>query len=59
MKTSHKWIMLVALLCAALTSYAYGFSKGIFLFMILGATLELVFWFGIFSDKPKIDGCSH
>ncbi len=59
MKTPRKWIIIVALLCAALTSYYYGISQGIFLFMALGVMFELLFWFGIFSKKPKIDDISR
>jgi len=51
MKIFHKWAIIAALLFAALTSYSYGFSEGVFFFIALGAVFELAFWFKIFSKK--------
>lgn len=53
MKIPHKWILLTALLFAALISYTYGFSHGVTIFMILGVILELGFWLGLFSKSGK------
>jgi hypothetical protein len=55
MKIFHKWVIIAALLFAALTSYSYGFSEGVFIFIALGAAFELAFWFQIFSKKQQAD----
>jgi len=53
MKIFHKWIILAVLLLAAFTSYGYGFSQGVGIFIVLGVILELAFWFGVFGKKHK------
>jgi len=54
MKMYHKWVTLLILLFAALISYAYGFSQGVTIFIILGVALELGFWIGLFSKSRKL-----
>jgi hypothetical protein len=51
MKTIHKWIILCSLLFAAIASYSYGFSQGVFAFILIGVIFELTFWFNIFKTK--------
>jgi hypothetical protein len=53
MKTFHKWIILCALLVAALASYSYGFSAEAFAFVGLGVAFELLFWFKVFSKSSE------
>jgi hypothetical protein len=49
----YRFIILTALIIAALVSYSYGNSTGIFVFIILGFTFEGMFWFGLFRKKKK------
>lgn len=51
MKVFHKWVIIAVLLFAALASYSYGFSEGVFIFVALGIVFELLFWFKIFGKK--------
>lgn len=51
MKVFHKWVIIAVLLFAALASYSYGFSEGVFIFVGLGIVFELLFWFKIFGKK--------
>jgi hypothetical protein len=53
MNSVFRWIILTALIVAAITCYSYGSSKGLFVFVIIGVGFELAFWFGIFSRKKK------
>jgi len=53
MKVFHKWVILIAMLIAALISYSYGFSQSATVFIVLGVALELVFWFGVFRKKRR------
>ncbi len=53
MKITHKWIVLVTLLLAALISYAYGFSEGVAIFIVLGVIFELAFWIGAISKSHQ------
>lgn len=41
------------LLFLALASYSYGFDTGIFVFIILGFSLEMAFWLNIFPLKRR------
>ncbi len=50
-----KWLVLAAILLAALVSYGYGFSHGLLLFIVLGMVLEMGFWLGIFGKKTSFD----
>jgi len=51
MKTFYRWLVLAALLLAALISYGYGFSKDIIYLVALGLIFELAFWSGVFKKK--------
>lgn len=53
MKISHKWIIMAGLLLAAFISYGYGFSQGVVIFVVLGVTLEITFWFGVFGKTQR------
>ena len=53
MNSFTEWVILAALILAALTCYSYGSSTGLFVFILIGALFELAFWFGIFSKKDK------
>jgi len=55
MKILYKWIILAGLLLAAFISYGYGFSQGAVIFVVLGGTLELTFWFGVFGKTQRND----
>jgi len=59
MKIFHKWLIIAALLFAALTSYSYGFSEGVFIFIVLGAVFELAFWFEILSEKQPANNSTN
>lgn len=50
MSSSVKWLVLLALLVGAGTSYGYGFSEGIWIFVVLGVLFELSFWVGVLRD---------
>lgn len=51
MQTLYKWIVLTVLILAAMASYSYGFSEGVFLFVIVGVVFELSFWFRLFRKS--------
>lgn len=53
MNKIYRFIILTALIIAALVSYSYGSSTGIFVFIILGFAFEGMFWFGLFRKKKK------
>jgi len=53
MNSFTKWLILAALIIAAIACYSYGSSTGLFVFIIIGAIFELAFWFGVFSKKDK------
>jgi len=59
MEILHKWVIIAALLFAAFTSYSYGFSEGVFIFIALGAVFELAFWFQIFSEKQPTNNSTN
>lgn len=54
MKTFKKCLLLVVLIIAAISSYSYGVSAGILAFVVLGMTLELIFWLQLFKKKKTI-----
>lgn len=53
MNSFTRWLILVLLIIAGITSYSYGSYTGMFIFIIAGAGFELVFWFGLLSRKNK------
>lgn len=53
MKSFQKWIILLALLFAAIASYSYGSSTGAIAFVLLGVAFELSFWIKLFSKKTS------
>ncbi|WP_210401665.1 hypothetical protein [Lacimicrobium sp. SS2-24] len=40
-------IILILLLLGAAGSYYYGFTQGVFGFLVLGVLLEIAFWVGL------------
>jgi hypothetical protein len=50
---ANRYWILLALLAAALASYSVGFSAGLGLFVAAGAILELAFWVGLFTRRPR------
>jgi hypothetical protein len=48
-----RFLILIVLIIAAISSYSYGNSTGIFVFIILGFIFEGLFWTGLFSKKKK------
>lgn len=53
MKTLYRWILLMALICAALGFYSYGSVTGAFVFIMLGLLFEAAFWFKLFKPNGK------
>jgi len=53
MKKTYRFIVLTLLIIAAISSYSYGSSTGILLFIILGFTFEGFFWFNLFRKKKQ------
>jgi len=51
MKKTYRFLILAALIIAALGSYSYGNSAGIFFFIMLGFAFEGLFWFSLFRKK--------
>ena len=51
MNKIYRFLILAALIIAALGSYSYGNSAGIFLFIMLGFAFEGLFWFSLFRKK--------
>jgi hypothetical protein len=49
----YRFLILAVLIIAALSSYSYGSSTGVFVFVILGFIFEGLFWFGLFRKSPK------
>ena len=54
-KTLYRYLIIFALLLAAIASYSYGHTTGLFLFIILGLAFEAAFWFKLFLNKKKGD----
>ena len=44
-----KWIILIALMISAVFSYDYGFTEGVWTFVMLGMLFEFSFWAGLIS----------
>lgn len=53
MKRIIRYLVLFALLIAALAAYSYGNQTGLFVFVLLGFAFEACFWFGVFPLKRK------
>lgn len=53
MNKIYRFLILAVLIIAALSSYSYGSSTGVFVFVILGFVFEGLFWFGLFRKSPK------
>ncbi len=53
MKTLYRYLIISALLLAAIASYSYGSQTSMFIFVILGFALEAAFWFRIFPIKKQ------
>ena len=51
MKSVYRYLIIFALLVAALASYSFGHQTGVFFFVILGFAFEAGFWFGLFPIK--------
>ena len=51
MKTIFHYLIVLGLLIAAIGSYSYGNTTGMFIFVLLGFALEVVFWFRLFPSK--------
>lgn len=43
----------LVLLVLAIASYSYGFDSGMIVFIIMGFSLEMAFWFNIFPLKKR------
>lgn len=48
-----RFLILAALVIAALSAYSYGNATGMFVFIILGFSFEGLFWVGLFNKKKK------
>ena len=48
-----KWLILAALIIAAIACYSYGSNTGLFIFNIAGFVFEMAFWFKMFPIKKK------
>ena len=48
-----RFLVLALLVIAALSSYSYGSSAGLMVFIILGFIFEGLFWKGLFRKKNK------
>lgn len=53
MNKIYRFVILAALIIAALSSYSYGSATGVFVFIILGFVFEGLFWFGLFRKREK------
>lgn len=51
MNTIIRFLILAALIFAAIGSYSYGSSTGVFFFIILGFIFEGLFWIKLFRKK--------
>jgi hypothetical protein len=49
----YRFLILAVLIIAALSSYSFGNSTGVFIFIILGFVFEGLFWFGLFRKSTK------
>jgi hypothetical protein len=46
-----KWLILAALIIAAIGCYSYGSTTGLFIFIIAGFVFEMAFWFKVLPIK--------
>lgn len=46
-----RWIIIIVLMCAAITSYSFGSSSGLLFFIVLGLGFEIIFWRRLLSKK--------
>ena len=46
-----KWLILAALIIAAIACYSYGSTTGLFIFIIAGFVFEMAFWFKVLPIK--------
>jgi len=53
MNKLYRFLILTVLIIAALSSYSYGNSTGLFVFVLLGFAFEGMFWVGLFQNKKK------
>ncbi|CAH9050755.1 hypothetical protein PSECIP111951_02135 [Pseudoalteromonas holothuriae] len=53
MKTVYRFLVLFALIVAAIASYTYSSTTGLFIFVMLGFTFEAAFWLKVFPNKKK------
>ncbi|MFT6270685.1 MAG: hypothetical protein ACJAVV_003524 [Alphaproteobacteria bacterium] len=53
MNKIYRFLILAALIFAALGSYSYGNSTGIFVFIMLGFAFEGFFWLGLFGKNKE------
>ena len=49
----YRFLILAVLVIAAFSSYSYGNSTGVFVFIILGFVFEGLIWVGLFRKSPK------
>jgi len=48
-----RWLVIIALLIAAIGSYIVGSTTSLGIFLVIGVLFELCFWFGLFSYDRK------
>ncbi len=53
MNKVYRFLILAVLIVAALGSYSYGNSTGMFVFIILGFLFEGLFWLGLFHKHKN------
>ncbi|WP_162558422.1 hypothetical protein [Saliniradius amylolyticus] len=53
MKRLYRYLILLALLIAAISAYSVGSQTGMFVFIILGFILEAGFWLGLFPVRRR------
>lgn len=49
----YRFLILAVLIIAAISSYSYGNSTGVFAFIILGFACEALFWGKIFRKREQ------
>ena len=55
MKTTGRYLVLIALLLGMFASYSVGFGRGIFILLVLGVIFEIAFWLGLFNGWADND----
>lgn len=53
MKTLKRILFTLVCFFAAIACYTFGIPQGGVLFLLLGLGFEVLFWFGVFGNKPK------